>query len=64
MVNICLYFNLNKPLELNKFTIFDVGSNRGYLSENNKKFITESVNKAYKQSNNIILRLLNENLKM
>jgi len=57
---VCLYFKLHQPVQLRKFTIFDIGKNQDYF--NNKSAIKHIAKKVYQPANNMILRLLEENI--
>jgi len=60
MVSICFYFQVHQPFRLQKFQIFDIGSNKTYFDDHKNKAIIEKVaHKCYLPANKLMLELLN-----
>ena len=64
MTSICLYFEVHQPMRLNRFSVFNIGSNNSNTSYFNQKLnqeIFEKVaKKCYLPTNNLLLDLINK----
>jgi len=59
MVSICFYLHVHQPLRINKFSIFDIGSEKDYFDEKKNKFYLERIcRKSYIPTNKILLDLI------
>lgn len=60
MVSVCFYLHVHQPYRLNRFSVFDIGSNKDYFDrEKNKMYLDRIVNKSYLPTNRILLDLIN-----
>ncbi|MFH1521587.1 MAG: glycoside hydrolase family 57 protein [archaeon] len=66
MVSICFYFQVHQPYRIRKYSIFDIGKNSDYFSDNsessiNNQYVLEKVaRKCYLPTNAVLLELLNK----
>ena len=64
MSSICLYFEVHQPIRLNRFSVFNIGSDNHNASYFNRKLnqeIFEKVaKKCYLPTNNLLLDLINK----
>jgi len=67
MTSLCFYFQVHQPYRINRFSIFDIGSDQkpyfGADDEsdlNNKKIMEKVAHKSYRPMNNLILDLLEQ----
>ncbi len=59
MVSVCFYFQVHQPFRIQKYQIFDVGTDKGYFDEIKNKAILEKVaHKCYLPMNRLLLELL------
>ncbi|MFH1238465.1 MAG: glycoside hydrolase family 57 protein [archaeon] len=65
MVSICLYFQVHQPYRIKKYSIFDIGKNIDYFSDDsqsniNNIYVLKKVSeKCYLPANSLLLTLLN-----
>ena len=56
MTDLCLYFQIHQPYRMSKFTIFDIGSAKGYFDTHKNKAVMEKVaSKCYLPATSILL---------
>ncbi len=66
MVSICLYFQVHQPYRIKKYSIFDIGQDENYFSDNsetsvNNAFVLRKVaRKCYLPTNALLLELLDQ----
>lgn len=59
MPSVCLYFHVHQPSRLRKFSLFDIGKNRGYFDEElDRYYLDRIVKKSYLPTNRILLDLI------
>jgi alpha-amylase len=59
MTSICLYFQVHQPYRLNKYSFFDIGSNKGYFNEvRNKEIFDRVARKCYYPTNSLLQELI------
>ncbi|MCW8965341.1 MAG: glycoside hydrolase family 57 protein [Candidatus Pacearchaeota archaeon] len=64
MVSICFYFQVHQPYRIKKYSIFDIGNNKEYFSDNsntsinNVHVLKKVARKCYLPTNKILLELL------
>ncbi|MBU2612599.1 MAG: glycoside hydrolase family 57 protein [Nanoarchaeota archaeon] len=64
MVSVCFYFQVHQPLRVRKYSIFDIGKNNNYFSDNsetslnNVKVLRKVSEKCYIPMNALLLELL------
>lgn len=56
--SICFYFQVHQPYRLNKFSYFDINSNKPYFSEDNREILKKVTEKCYLPANKTISKLL------
>jgi len=66
MVSVCLYFQVHQPYRIKKYSIFDIGRDEDYFSDesesdlNNIRILRKVAGKCYLPANALLLELLNE----
>ena len=59
MVSVCFYLHVHQPIRIKKFSIFDIGSGKGYFDEEKNKFYLDRIaRKSYIPTNKILLELI------
>ena len=64
MASVCFYFQVHQPYRLNKYSVFDIGTNKNYFCENapgnlnNKNILKKVADKCYIPANKKILELI------
>ncbi|MBU0757869.1 MAG: glycoside hydrolase family 57 protein [Nanoarchaeota archaeon] len=62
MKNVCFYFQVHQPYRMNKYTVFDIGKDKGYFNiKENRKIMQKVAKKCYVPTNNLMLKLIDEN---
>ena len=65
MVSICLYFQVHQPYRIKKYSIFNIGKDENYFSDNsenetnNELVLKKVARKCYLPANALLLELLN-----
>jgi alpha-amylase len=66
MVSVCFYFQVHQPFRVKKYSIFDIGKDGNYFSENkdsktnNVQILNKVASKCYLPANAVLLELLNK----
>ncbi|MCC6574926.1 MAG: polysaccharide deacetylase family protein [Planctomycetes bacterium] len=59
MPNVCFYFQVHQPWRLRRYSLFEVGENHDYFSdEQNRRIITRVAEKCYLPANRLMLELI------
>ncbi|PIN74848.1 alpha-amylase [Candidatus Woesearchaeota archaeon CG10_big_fil_rev_8_21_14_0_10_37_12] len=59
MVSVCFYFQVHQPKRLQKYSVFDIGTNKSYFDDTKNKTVLEKVaQKCYLPANRLLLQLL------
>ena len=65
MTSVCLYFEVHQPMRLNRFSVFNIGtqsSSSMYFNEKlNEEIFTKVAKKCYLPTNKLLLDLINKN---
>lgn len=60
MVSICFYFQVHQPFRLDKYSLYDIGTNKDYFNEKqNSEILHKVAKKCYLKTNALMLDLLN-----
>lgn len=61
MTSVSFYFQVHQPYRLNRFSFFDIGSERGYFDDTeNERILRRVAEKCYLPMNELLLDLINE----
>ncbi len=61
MVDVCFYFQVHQPFRLNKFSVFDIGSDKSYFNKKLNQEIMEKVaRKCYLPMNNLLMKNIHD----
>ncbi len=64
MVSVCFYFQVHQPFRIKKYSVFEIGKNKNYFSDNsetnlnNEKILRKVSEKCYIPMNAVLLKLL------
>ena len=66
MPSVCIYFEVHQPMRLNRFSVFNIGTDNGHPSnyfnhQLNKQIFEKVAHKCYLPTNNLLLDLIKQN---